>query len=131
MFQIGDAPYYECSSKGDKRFSAFYARIRARDNKTIEEMYQANKVFEDGSTGLGWREAKGRKPVNVKECRIWYSLLWDEYFDENPELLDVILEKSGFSDIFGQKGHACQAEEIWRIRNEEKARRALEHFVIF
>jgi hypothetical protein len=23
----------------------------------------------------------------------------------------------GLSDMFGQVGHACQAEELWRIRN--------------
>jgi len=38
------------------------------------------------------------------------------YF-ENPELLDVLKNTNGLSDIFGQQGHACQAEELWRIKN--------------
>ena len=54
----------ECSTKGDKRFSVFCARVDRRGGKSIEEIYQAAKVFEDGSTGLTWREAKGRVAVN-------------------------------------------------------------------
>lgn len=113
MLRYGEAPYLECSSKGDKRLSSFHARVR---NKSIEERYQAYKVFEDGSTGLSWREAKGKKPVNIDECRKYYSLLWDEYIEANPELKEVLKKATGLSDIFGQEGHACQAEELWRIK---------------
>ena len=116
MIKHGEAPYLECSSRGDKRFSAFYARLKAYDNRSIEEIYQAAKVFEDGSTGLTWRQAKGRKPVNIDEVRRLYSYLWDMYIIENPELLQVLLDASGVSDMFGQKGHQCQATELWRIR---------------
>ena len=116
MIKHGEAPYLECSSRGDKRFSAFYARLKIYDNRSIEEIYQAAKVFEDGSTGLSWRQAKGRKPVNIDEVRRLYSYLWDVYIIENPELLQVLLDASGVSDMFGQKGHQCQATELWRIR---------------
>ena len=116
MIKHGEAPYLECSSRGDKRFSAFYARLKIYDNRSIEEIYQARKVFEDGSTGLSWRQAKGRKPVNIDEVRRLYSYLWDMYIIENPELLQVLLDASGVSDMFGQKGHQCQATELWRIR---------------
>jgi hypothetical protein len=113
----GKPPFLECSSKGDGRFSAFNARLEKYEGKSIEQLYQAKKVFEDGSTGLKWREAKGRKPVNGDECRAFYSQLWDEYIEENPYLLRVLREASGLSDVFGQVGHACQAIELWRIRN--------------
>ena len=116
MIKHGEAPYLECSSRGDKRLSAFYARLKIYDNRSIEEIYQARKVFEDGSTGLTWRQAKGRKPVNIDEVRRLYSYLWDMYIIENPELLQVLLDASGVSDMFGQKGHQCQATELWRIR---------------
>jgi hypothetical protein len=116
MLIFGKAPFLECSSKGDKRFSAFYARIQSRGNKRIEEIYQAFKVFEDGSTGLHWRDAKGRKCINIKACHDLYSKLWDEYFQENPQLLEVIKQFDGFSDMFGQPNHCCQAREIWRIK---------------
>ena len=78
--------------------------------------YQAAKVFADGSTGLSWREAKGRKPVNAAETRTLYAVLWDEYIAENPALLRLIVEASGLQDMFGQSGHCCQATELWRIR---------------
>ena len=116
MIRHGHPPYLECSSRGEKRLSAFNARIRARGNCCIEDIYQAAKVFADGSTGLGRLAAKGRVPVNVEEVHQLYSTLWNEYIAENPALLELIASASGLSDMFGQKGHACQATELWRIR---------------
>lgn len=116
MIRHGSPPYLECSSRGDKRFSAFYARIRGRGNRSIEELYQAAKVFSDGSTGLSWREAKGRAPINAPDVRRFYSLLWREYMLENSELFSVVAAASGLSDVFGKDGHACQASELWAIK---------------
>lgn len=117
MIQHGESPYLECSSKGDRRFSAFYARIRP-GYSTIESIYQAAKKFEDGSTGLSWRDAKGRRAINAKECSKLYSQLWDVYIEDNPHLLKVLKKATGLSDMFGQEGHCCQATELWRIRNK-------------
>lgn len=117
MIKHGESPYLECSSKGDKRFSAFYARIRSRNNRSIEDIYQNAKVFENGSTNLDWRQAKGKKPVNIEEVKYLYSKLWDEYIHENPELLQILKNATGVSDIFGQPGHQCQATELFRIKN--------------
>lgn len=120
MIRHGSPPYLECSSRGDRRLSAFHARIRGRGDASIEELYQAAKVFEsDGVavTGLTWREAKGRAPTNVDEVRRLYSTLWDEYVAENPDLLPTLRAATGLSDLFGQVGHVCQATELWRIRN--------------
>lgn len=119
MIQHGNPPYLECSSRGDRQFSAFHARIRSRGNRSIEEVYQAAKVLSDGSTGLNWRQAKGKRAVNMSDVRELYSRLWDEYVEENPVLLDVLKTASGVSDIFGQAGSACQATELWRIRGEK------------
>lgn len=113
MIRHGSPPYLECSSRGDRRFSAFYAKV---DGISIESRYQDAKIFDDGSTGLGWRDAKGHRPVNINEVRELYSRLWDQYIAEHPELVDVLLAASGLSDQFGQPGHACQATELWRIR---------------
>lgn len=117
MISHGNAPFYECSSYGDKRFSAFYARIRARGNRSIEELYQGFKVFAGGATGLHWREAKGKRCINYAEAHAFYARLWDEYIAENPELLEVLKDQPGLSDRYGKVGHACQATELWRIRN--------------
>lgn len=116
MIQHGDPPFLECSSRGDKRFSAFSAYLWSYSGRSIEEVYQAAKVFDDGSVGLSWRKAKGRRAVNQAECSALYGRLWDIYLRENPELLDVLMSASGVSDIFGKDGHACQATELWRIR---------------
>lgn len=121
MVRHGEPPFLECSSRGDKRFSAFYARIKARGNKSVEEVYQAAKILPDGRTGLSPREAKGQEAVNIAECQQLYSSLWDEYIAENPELLDVLHAASGLSDLFGQVRHACQATELWRIREATNA----------
>jgi hypothetical protein len=116
MVRHGAPPYLECSTAGDPRFSAFRAKIRGRGDHSIEVLYQASKRFADGTTGLGWREAKGRPAVNMDEVRNFYAELWDDYIAENPDLLPVLIEAAGLSDKFGQAGHACQATELWRIR---------------
>lgn len=118
MIRHGEPPFLECSSRGDRRFSAFYARIHRRGDRSIEEIYQASKVFEGGVTGLSWREAKGRKAINADVCAALYAKLWDEYILENPEYLAILRAADGLSDMFGQPGHCCQATELWRIRND-------------
>lgn len=117
MIRHGEPPYLECSSKGDRRFSAFHARLRSEGGRSIEDLYQSSKIFADGSTGLGWRDAKGKCAVNMEEVRHIYSMLWNQYICENPGLLSVLRAASGLSDVFGRPGNACQATELWRIRN--------------
>lgn len=114
MIRHGVAPFLECSSKGDRRFSAFFAVV---NGTSIEAQYQAAKVFSDGSTGLSWRAAKGKLAVNQEEVAVLYSKLWDQYIANWPVLLEVLHNVSGVSDIFGQPGRVCQATELWRIRN--------------
>lgn len=117
MVTRGKAPFLECSTRGDRRFSAFVASPSSLNGKSIEEAYQAAKVFADGSTGLSWRLAKGRKPINGDEVRALYTRLWCEYIAENPELLHVLQNASGLSDMFGREGNVCQAAVLWDIRN--------------
>ncbi len=115
MIKHGNPTYLECSSKGDKRFSAFYATV---NGKSIEEQYQSAKVFEDGSMKLFWMKAKGKKAINQEEVSALYSKLWDQYIEEHPDLLEVLISAKGLSDVFGQPGHCCQATELWRIRGQ-------------
>lgn len=118
MIKVGSPPYLECSSAGDKRFSAFWAKI---DGVSIEEAYQAAKVFEDGSTDLHWKQAKGRRAVNHNEVSRFYEALWRLYMDRNPELYAVLAAAPGLSDVYGQAGHNCQATVLWKLRNEHLA----------
>lgn len=120
MIRHGKAPFLECSSRGDKRFSAFYAVV---DGETIEKQYQAFKVFRVINnrfiTDLSPRDAKeqDKNLVNWLEAKVFYSQLWDRYIKEHPAYLSVLRKASGLSDMFGQVGHCCQATELWRIRN--------------
>jgi hypothetical protein len=112
MIRHGKAPFLECSCKGDKRFSAFYARV---NGKSIEEQYQAAKIFENGSTGLSWKQAKGKEAINMEEVSKLYGDLWWQYLREHPDYFEFLQEQSGLSDIFGQEGHNCQATVLWNL----------------
>ena len=114
MIRHGVAPFLECSSKGDKRFSAFYCKV---NGVSIEEQYQKKKEFANGQTGQGWREAKGKRPINYEECVEFYNKLWRQYLKENPDLLYTLVEATGVSDIFGQVGCVCQSTVLWNLRN--------------
>lgn len=116
MITVGSPPFLECSSKGDIRFSAFYARPSSLRGVSIEEAYQAAKVFEDGSTGLRWWQAKGKKAINMEECESLYEMWWVEWVVEH-DLIITLKAASGLSDMFGQPGHQCQAITLWSIRN--------------
>lgn len=120
MIKVGKPPYLECSSRGDKRFSAFYAKV---NGKSIEETYQATKIFSDGATGLDWRSVKRRQkrgsvPVNIVACNKLYKELWRDYLLDNPSYIKILKKASGLSDIFGKEGHMCQAIILWHLRNE-------------
>jgi hypothetical protein len=117
MIRIGNPPYLECSSHGDKRFSAFWARPESLRGQSIEEAYQAMKIFVDGSTGLPWREAKGRQAVNQEQCAAQYKEWFRQWINEQ-HLLPILQKASGLSDKFGQPGRVCQALVLWELRNE-------------
>lgn len=113
MIRHGVAPFLECSTRGDKRFSAFCAMI---DGKSIEQWYQEKKRFDCDVSNLTWREKQGLPCENPEECHQYYADLWDEYILRNLHLLPVLVEATGLSDVFGKAGHACQATELWDIR---------------
>lgn len=108
---------YECSSVGDKRFSAFYARLA--DGRSIEEHYQVDvKGYPTMAAG------KGRAPVNrVSDLFGEYLKLWQQFFQINPTLLDELKELVGahgncFSDTFATT-QINQARAIATILNQQ------------
>lgn len=111
----------ECSSRGDKRFSAFYARITVGGkNDSIENHYQLSKRFGEMAPQT-WRDAKGKKPthfvVNGKRFEMthfscWYKLLWVKYLDQHPELVEYAKQFDTFTDMFRGKALNCQADVI-------------------
>ena len=46
MLSVGSPPFLECSSRGDVRFSSFYARPKSLNGSSIEEAYQAIVLWE-------------------------------------------------------------------------------------
>lgn len=119
MLKRGRSPYLECSTRGGpigQQLSAFKAKIAGRNNQSIETIYQASKIFEDGTTGLHWKQAKGRLAVNQTACTALYEALWRTYMDQHPELWKPIEEATGLCDMFGKEGSVCQADILWKMR---------------
>lgn len=109
----------ECSSKGDKRFSAFFAWITVYGkNANIETHYQNCKRFNDTTVD----KVKGKQPdyiiINGKELdnkylTPFYKLLWLKYLDFHPELVEYASQFDDFNDIFkGKNTINCQADVI-------------------
>lgn len=109
----------ECSTKGDKRFSAFYAYVSVFGiNDSIEHHYQNSKRFYDKSI----IKAKGLRPdyieingiiYDTKYLTAWYKLLWVKYLDKHPELVQYANTFDDFHDIFkGKNTLNCQADVI-------------------
>jgi hypothetical protein len=83
---------YECSSKGDTRFSAFHARLQ--DGRSIEQHYQCDiKGYDIG--GQNWRLGKGKPPLNPS-TDTWnaYKNLWKQYLKLNPTLTTELRQKA-------------------------------------
>lgn len=111
----------ECSSKGDKRFSAFYAMINGR---SIENIYQSVK-----RNKLGNKVYKGQY---VDHCIIngkkypasiltpYYRYLWYIYLKNNPELVKYASQFNSFSDMFRGKSINCQADCIRAFVNKDQ-----------
>lgn len=113
---------YECSSKGDVRFSAFNAMMP--DGRTIEEWYQCDiKGYCIG--GRNWRLGKGKPPVfPYPGDHLWqmYLSLWRIWTIHNGYLVQELKElaaKHGnvLSDCFAST-EINQARALATILNE-------------
>ncbi len=83
---------YECSSAGDKRFSALFAKLA--DGRTIEEAYQLD-IKGYRLCGDDWRLGKGKPAVHDKtreQLFAEYLQLWETWAMENPELIEVLAQ---------------------------------------
>ena len=113
---------YECSSKGDSRFSALHAKMP--DGRTIEEWYQCDiKGYSIG--GRNWRLGKGRPPVfPYPDDHLWqmYLSLWRIWAVHHG---DLILELRDLAAKHGELLTDCfastdinQARALATILNE-------------
>ena len=101
------APAYECSSKGDARFSALYAKMP--DGRTIEQWYQCDiKGYDTG--GRDWKLGKGKPPMFPYPAdHLWqlYLNLWRLWALHNGEAMLDLKQKASehnnvLSDCFAQ-----------------------------
>ena len=124
MVRRGIEPFLECSSKGDRRFSAFHAMI---GKFPIEAYYQSYKNgAKAGDVLPEWRTFKGLPPTHpnppsIENCRRFYKHLWNCYLLENPELKQHILDNyKGLTDVFGREGNVCQSAALYELIFEDK-----------
>lgn len=81
---------YEVTTRGDRRFSAFVARLK--DGRTIEEAYQLD-VKGYRKHGFTLEQAKGKPPVENMSIKALYSAyleLWRTWALENHELIEEL-----------------------------------------
>lgn len=112
----------ECSSVGDKRYSAFFARTFAFTKEdSIENHYQLSKRFNNEVPPSHWKQVKGRKPTHfhimgndydIKLITQFYKLLWLKYLDEHPELVNYAKQFDDYNDVFGNNASISQADVI-------------------
>ena len=90
---------YEVSSVGDKRFSAFYAKMP--DGRSIEHWYQCDiKGYDIG--GTNWKIGKGKPSgFNYPDDQQWlmYLSLWRLWTIHNSKLVNELYENISGSDI--------------------------------
>lgn len=109
---------YECSSKGDNRFSAFFARLP--DGCSIEYHYQ---VGVKGYPSI--KEGKGQPPKTRMSADALYErylALWRQWAQLNPELIEELRFHASqcdgvLRDSFAT-GHVNQARALAQILNE-------------
>jgi hypothetical protein len=110
---------YELSSRGDKRFSALYARLR--DGRTIEEAYQLDvKGYREISND--WRAGKGKPPLRSVDTWAEYLALWKQWAKENPALIADLAQRAQgrvLTDMFASSA-ISQARALAEILNELK-----------
>ncbi|MFA7188513.1 MAG: hypothetical protein WC117_00325 [Sphaerochaetaceae bacterium] len=113
---------YECSTKGDPRFSALNALMP--DGRTIEMWYQCDiKGYDVG--GRDWKLGKGKPPLfPYPDGQLWllYLNLWRVWAIHNSELLFELVElaeqhKNTLSDCFASTP-INQAHALCVIANE-------------
>ena len=124
----------ECSSRGDRRFSALYATVTIKDKEqSIEQWYQNAKRTADGK-----RAGKGKSfdhiidpftgdKLPAKDASDLYRGLWITYLSKNPDLVEYASQFDEFHDMFrSSKMENCQADVIEAYVKGDRA-----HYIAF
>lgn len=115
----------ECSSAGNRKFSAFYAKVIFNGvYDTIENHYQKVKRGKDGGS-VKKGEYVSYFIINTtrfqpEDLTPYYRLLWYMYLKQNPELVEYAKKFDTFTDKF--RGHSinCQADCVKAFVNKDR-----------
>lgn len=115
----------ECSSAGDRRFSAFYAKVNFNGvYDTIENHYQKVKRGENNeSVGKGKKVHHfviNDRIFEPQELTAYYRLLWYTYLKQHPDLVAFAKQFDTFTDKFRGKCINCQADCVKAFVNKDK-----------
>jgi hypothetical protein len=116
-----------CDSRGDRRYSALFAKVSAFGvERTIEMHYQLAKRQDGQDAPTTWRQEKGKKPdyleiyghrFGAERLSAWYALLWVWYLDDHPELVAHAQQFDTFVDRMAGKSKNRQDEMIaWYVK---------------
>lgn len=118
---VEDDMILECSSKGDKRFSALYAKVKVFGvYDSIENHYQNckrdinNQVVGKGKKVYKMVIEKTKETIELPPSFLtaYYKLLWCAYLDANPNLVEYASRFNDYHDTFKGKAINCQADVI-------------------
>ena len=125
----------ECSSKGDKRFSALFAKVYFNGvYDTIENHYQKSKRKYNNL-----KVKKGEKPdyiiinnykLPVTYLSAFYKFLWFIYLEQHKELVDYASSFDTFSDMFKGKNTVNSQADVIRQYIFDKQKLVKEIMVI-
>lgn len=125
----------ECSSSGDKDFSALYTKVSVNGKlDTIENHYQNAKVFLDKHGNFihnqSFKKVKGTRPLAfyisgyylpVRFGAQFYSLLWYKYLKNNKSLEnEKLINYDDYNDCKKTDNYfVCQADVIREYMQDE------------
>lgn len=138
---------YEVSSKGDKRFSAFFAKLQkgtvidlpGKPNYVLEKDATIEEIYQIGIKGYpSVNKGKGKaslNPMTRMQQYGYYKALWETWAEDNPEAMKDLAQKAkgkALTDQFANTdiNQARALSEIlnksnWETESNEKISPAL------
>lgn len=120
LCDMGQPRVLECSSRGDRRFSALFALVKIKGKEqSIEEWYQNAKRTSDGK-----KAGKGKSfdhiicpftgdKLPAKDAADLYRGLWITYLSNNPDLVKYASQFDEFTNMYsGNHLEECPEEVI-------------------
>ena len=116
----------ECSSKGDKRFSAFYAFVEFDGKyKNINAHFQdckrnkENKPCQKGEWTTHLIICGQKLPTS--DLTAFYRYLWYIYLRSNPDLVDYASDFKAFTNMFRGNSKHCPADCVKAYVRKDRA----------